>query len=209
MKNFKLYIMCCVLVCGLVGCSNEISKTANEANEISSDGTKVSNTKDTKDNNDIDIPIKETELKSFFTEFSVDNVERAYNIGLACGKLNGYIVEPNSEFSFLNIVGIMDETTGYKESEVIVDGKKQKGYGGGACQVSTTVFNAVDGLEGIVITEKHDHGKEVFYVPEGMDATVSNDSNLDFKFVNNTGYRIKLNVTSDGGVIKVSVLKIS
>ena len=70
---------------------------------------------------------------------------------------------------------------GYQEADVIVDKKVEKGYGGGNCQVSTTIYNAALEVEGIEILERNPHKKRVTYVEEGKDAAVSYSGRFRFK----------------------------
>ena len=86
-------------------------------------------------------------------------------------------------------------------------GKKKKGLGGGNCQVSTTLYNAVRKIDGIKITERHEHGVELGYIEKGKDSTVVYDS-LDLKFKNNSGYDIKLYASTTNTRVTVKVMKI-
>ena len=87
---------------------------------------------------------------------------------------------------------------------LFIDGELKKGYGGGHCQVSTTIYNAVNKIDGVNITERHEHEKEVGYIKMGRDSTVVYD-NLDLKFENNTGYDIKLYTELSDNKVKVKV----
>ena len=99
------------------------------------------------------------------------------------------------------------EEDGYEEAPVIIDGKTEQAIGGGNCQVSSTLYNAVLAVEGLKVTERHPHGKAVGYVPEGKDATISYDS-LDFKFVNNLDKTIKLYFSNDEETITVKIVSL-
>ena len=88
------------------------------------------------------------------------------------------------------------------------NGNKKKGYGGGNCQVSTTIYNAVLTVEGIDVTERHPHNKKVTYIEEGKDAAVSYSSGLDLKFTNNTGNDIKIYASSDNDSVDVRIVEI-
>lgn len=77
----------------------------------------------------------------------------------------------------------------------------------GNCQVSTTIYNAVKKIDGIKITERHEHGVELGYIEKGKDSTVVYDD-LDLKFKNNTGHDIKLYATSNENRVTVKVIKI-
>ena len=120
---------------------------------------------------------------------------------------NGTIIKDGEEFSFNKIAGNPTPDRGYKKAGVFIDGELKKGYGGGNCQVSTTIYNAVDKIDGIKVTERHEHGKEVGYIKMGKDSTVVYDG-LDLKFENNTGYDIKLYAELSDKKIKVKVNKL-
>ncbi len=151
--------------------------------------------------------IKETEIAKFSTEIFIDDENRDTNLELTASKINGTIVKNNETFSFNETVGNPTPERGYEKAGIIVDGKKEKGYGGGNCQVSTTLYDAVLKVEGLEVTERHEHGKNVGYVEKGKDATVVYDE-LDLKFKNNTGYDIKLvmDVTEEKVTAKIMKL---
>lgn len=85
--------------------------------------------------------------------------------------------------------------------------KQKKELVGGNCQVSSTLYNAVLPISNLVITERHEHGKDVTYVPEGKDAAVSYGS-LDFKFRNNLGHDIRIDATTDNQTITVRLIQL-
>ncbi|MGN4668301.1 VanW family protein [Bacillus cereus group sp. MYBK234-1] len=107
-----------------------------------------------------------------------ENIERAAN------KLNGVIIPSNKEFSFNEVVGITDQAHGYKNAPVILNNKLVQAAGGGVCQVSSTLYNAVL-LANLEIIYRINHSHQVGYVHAGLDATVA-DNGPDFKFKNNT-----------------------
>lgn len=78
---------------------------------------------------------------------------------------------------------------------------------GGNCQVSSTLYNAVLAIPTLEVIERHEHGKDVTYVPEGKDAAVSYGS-LDFKFKNNNDYKLKINIVTDDKNITTTILKV-
>lgn len=128
--------------------------------------------------------VKRTEkLYSFTTFFDADNADRSGNIRLAAQKINGTAVESGGLFSFNATVGERTEESGFKPAKIIEDGKFVLGYGGGVCQVSTTLYNAAL-LSGLEIAEYHPHSLQVGYVAPSRDAMVSG-SYFDLKFRNN------------------------
>ncbi|MFC3039947.1 VanW family protein [Virgibacillus xinjiangensis] len=116
--------------------------------------------------------ISKKELGSYVTNFRKTNVERSHNIELAAEAINNHVLFPGETFSFNEVVGERTEEKGYKRAPVIVRGELSEGIGGGICQVSSTLFNAVD-LKGVQIVERYAHSRRVPYVPPGRDATVS------------------------------------
>lgn len=78
---------------------------------------------------------------------------------------------------------------------------------GGNCQVSSTLYNAVLNIPSLVVLERHEHGKDVTYVPEGKDAAVSYGS-LDFKFRNDTGRDIRIEAISDNQTITIRLIQL-
>ena len=88
-----------------------------------------------------------------------------------------------------------------------MNGNKLKEYGGGKCQVSTTLYNAVLAVPTLQVIERHEHSNKVPYIAQGKDAAVAYGS-YDFKFKNNTGFNIKLEVSSNENNITVKILKV-
>ncbi|MFC2947391.1 VanW family protein [Virgibacillus sediminis] len=116
--------------------------------------------------------ISKKELGSYTTSFRKSNVERSHNIELAAEAINNHVLFPGETFSFNEVVGERTEEKGYERAPVIVRGELTEDIGGGICQVSSTLFNAVD-LKGVKIVERYAHSRRVPYVPPGRDATVS------------------------------------
>lgn len=131
---------------------------------------------------------------------SISSPQRANNIVLATSTINGKILMPGDVFSFNEIVGPRTPESGYQAAPVIIGNKVEDGLGGGVCQVSSTLFNAISScnLESI---ERSHHTKPVHYVPEGMDATVDY-GNIDYKFKNNLQSPVYIQAyTSNGDVV--------
>lgn len=128
----------------------------------------------------------DTKLSTFTTNFSSSSDSRANNINVASKALNGVIIMPNESFSFNKIVGERTEKRGYQTAPVIIGDKLESGLGGGVCQVSTTLHNAVV-RAGLTPTERDHHNIPVKYVGLGMDATVDYGS-IDYKFKNTLKY---------------------
>ncbi len=128
---------------------------------------------------------------------------RIHNIRLAIGKINGYMLEPGQGFSFNQVVGPRTAERGYKTATVLMHQEKVQDYGGGVCQVSSTLFQAVRAA-GLTVTERHSHQKDVGYAHPGDDAAVDY-GNKDMSFVNNTGKTIKIEMSVGNGVVSAAV----
>lgn len=129
--------------------------------------------------------LHEVVIASYTTHFNPAVTGRNKNIELSAGAIHNVIVGVNDYFSFNTTVGPSDEAHGYQPAQEAVNGKLVMGIGGGICQTSSTLYNAVDQI-GVNYVEKHHHSVTVGYVPSGRDATVSYGG-LDFRFQNTTG----------------------
>lgn len=146
-------------------------------------------------------------LGSFSTVYNSSNIPRSENIRIAASKINGYLIEPGGEFSFNKVVGKRDEQSGFKTAKVYQSGEVVDGVGGGICQVSSTLFNAVLYAD-LEIVKRTNHSMPVTYVSVGRDATVSYDY-IDFAFKNNKSYPIRIDCFADNGSITCSVMGIN
>lgn len=142
-------------------------------------------------------------LYTFSTGYDPSNAARSHNISLACGAINGTILASGGVFSFNKIVGKRTKERGYMAAKIISDGKYITGYGGGVCQVSTTLYNAAL-LSGQDILEQHPHSLGVSYVQPSRDAMVSGDY-YDFKFKNVSGCPLYIRAVASGGRITCSI----
>lgn len=149
----------------------------------------------------------EMEISSFSTKILVDDDNRDNNLEITASKINETVVKNGESFSFNDTVGNPTPDKGYEKAGVFIDGKKSKGYGGGNCQISSTLYDAVLKINGIKITERHEHSKDVGYVKKGQDATVVYDE-LDLKFENNTGYDIKIYAEVTDKEVKVKITRL-
>lgn len=149
----------------------------------------------------------ESILYEFSTPIKSKSSNRLNNIKITCSKLNGIVVKPQEEFSFCKTIGKATEDKGYKKADVIINKEVTKALGGGNCQVSTTLYNAVLGIPDLKVTERHPHGKLVNYVPEGKDAAISYGSK-DLKFINNSKDSIKIYANADNGNVYVKIVSI-
>jgi len=129
---------------------------------------------------------------------------RYENVAKGAGLINNRIVFPGQVFSTLGAIGNATKSGGWHQAPVIIWGSYQPGWGGGLCQVSSTLYNAVD-RAGLKIVERHHHARQVHYVPHGRDATIAWPL-LDFRFENNRHAPIILRAGVWGGSMSVTVL---
>lgn len=123
-----------------------------------------------------------------YTTKTTSNKNRNTNIDLSCDAINGVAVKPGETFSFNQATGQRTAAKGYKEATAISGGQSVPEVGGGVCQTSSTLFNAV-ARANLEIVYRSPHAWPSTYVDKGMDATV-NWPNLDFKFKNNTDWPV-------------------
>lgn len=179
-------------------------RISTEVENKSQDTSNAQNSQNTQDSK----KLVETEISKFSTKILVEDDNRDNNLELSASKINGVIVKDGEEFSFNDTVGNPSPDEGYEKAGIFIGGKKSKGYGGGNCQISTTLYDAVLKVKGLEVTERHEHGKEVGYVEKGKDATVVYDE-LDLKFKNNTGYDIKIYSDVTEEKVNVKIVKLS
>ena len=144
-----------------------------------------------------------------FTTFYDDQLgkkmpgERAYNIALGCRRIQGVILEPGESFSFNALCAPYTQENGYQLAPNI--SKDGKGYGGGVCQVTTTLYNALLGLP-LQIDEWAVHQYAgVDYVPQFFDAAVG--TYTDLKFTNTLPYPIRISTLHEEGVVTVLIYR--
>ncbi|MCI5714667.1 MAG: VanW family protein [Firmicutes bacterium] len=148
--------------------------------------------------------INKTQLISTYTTYVSDSTgNRKSNVKKALQYFNGFVVEPNMEVSFNKVTGPHTESNGYKVATVIYNGQFVDGVGGGICQASTTLYNALL-LADVEIQEVHKHTLPVKYVPLAMDAMVS-EYVADLKFVNtlDTPLYITTNCNSESVTVNI------
>lgn len=148
--------------------------------------------------------IRTSQLSSYETYYKESNKERTNNIELAAEAINNFVLFPGETFSFNNVVGKRTQEKGYMRAPVIVKGELSEDIGGGICQVSSTLYNAVI-LQGIEIIERYSHSREVPYVPPGKDATVS-WWGPDFVFKNRYSHPILIRAKAENGSMFIEIL---
>lgn len=146
------------------------------------------------------------EIASYSTKYagSFSN-NRNYNMLLAVDTLNGIIINPGEEFSYLWAINNMaPEGRYYKEAGVISDGELISGLGGGICQVSSTLYNSAL-YSDMTITERRNHSQKIDYLPPGRDATVAAGS-IDLRFRNDLKIPVMITGIMADGVITMGIV---
>ena len=164
------------------------------------------------------IPLEPEDIQPFVTTLDVADIDsvigtystyyypgdRGDNIWLAANAISHKLVKSSWTFSFNDTVGERTWGNGYKVAGVIINGRPAEDYGGGVCQVSSTLYNAVL-LAGLTPTERTPHFYQSAYVAPGRDATVA-DGYLDFKFRNDLPHNVYLIADAYGSTLSVYVL---
>lgn len=142
-------------------------------------------------------------LSTFSTRYAASNRNRTTNLILAANKINGTVLMPGETFSYNKVVGARTIAAGYKEAPIYVQGRVEDGLGGGICQITSTLYNAVI-YANLEITQRTNHQFVPSYVTASRDATVVYGS-LDFQFKNNRNYPIKLVCSVSGGIANFQI----
>lgn len=143
---------------------------------------------------------------SMFETWTTDNEKRNKNINLACTGLNGYIVKPGQEFSFNHVLGERTEERGYDYAPAYLEGQVIEELGGGICQVSTTLYNAVFAA-GLTTTFRKSHTYVPSYITPGLDATVS-FYGPDYRFINNSNYTVGIKAQYSKQKVKIDIFAV-
>lgn len=128
-------------------------------------------------------------LGTFTTDYSSSNSNRSGNVANGCSKINGTLLYPGDVFSATDTVSPFTAANGYAMAGAYQNGKVVNSMGGGICQVSTTLYNAVL-LAELDVTERNAHSMIVTYVKASADAAIAESAGKDFQFRNNTDYPI-------------------
>ena len=142
-------------------------------------------------------------LSTYSTRYSTRDRDRTTNLQLAASKINSTVLMPGETFSYNQVVGERTIAAGYKEAPIYVSGEVVDGLGGGICQITSTLYNAVL-YANLEIVERSNHQFVPSYVTASRDATVVYGS-IDFKFKNNRDYPIKLVCSVSGGIAKFDI----
>lgn len=201
MKTKIVYVFFIIfsLIFVLAGCNNEDNNTFQSNVTYNKTNTDVSinniSNENSVTNNSINNVVNEIhlehnnveeEMATFSTKLGGKDTPRSRNIKLTTGILNETVINNGETFSFNDLIGNPTADRGYEEADSFnAEGETVKTFGGGNCQVSTTLYNVVLQISDLEVKERHEHIKPVHYVEKGKDATVAYGS-VDFKFKNNT-----------------------
>lgn len=220
MKNFSIILIGIIIVTAIIAGIYYLNNNTNnsdsyETTKLSTDNTITESTlKDTEtgqietNTTEITVPlIAEQELCSFSTKVS-GTAARKNNISICSNTINGITIEPGDTFSFWAVVGDTSAERGYQKAKSFNEhGETIQTYGGGVCQVSSTIYNAVLLCPELETIERHPHSKKVTYVEENKDAAVAHPSS-DYKFKNNTGSKIRIDMNFDNTNLTVRIVKL-
>lgn len=142
-------------------------------------------------------------LASYTTSYATSNSNRSNNIALAASKLDGTVIMPGETFSYNSTIGQRTVSAGFKEAGAYSNGQVVTEVGGGICQVSSTLYNAVLRVNLQIVSRKN-HNFQVGYVPIGTDATVSWQQ-PDFQFKNNRNYAIRIKATTSNKKVTIQI----
>ena len=221
-KKYLFFIIILIIIIGIAGFilynnyqnnkthenTNNTTKLAIESNETNNEVQDAQKQNIIEKNNSVSNENRtEEEISSYSSPLKSKASGRLNNIKITCSALNGTIVHKGDTFSFCNTLGPSTAEKGYEKADVIINGETEQALGGGNCQVSSTLYNAILKVSDFKVTERHPHGKKVNYVPEGKDAAVSYGSK-DLKFVNNTSNTIKIYASTDNKKVSIKIVSV-
>lgn len=215
---YKKIFISLLILSAIAGCiyyfytkDNNENNSNYETNKTSSNIEVENNTQTNTENNVIEqsyTSVVEEVISSFSTKIHNKDSARQNNITITSSTLNGTEVPAGATFSFCDTVGKATSDKGYQEADIFTsDGEKTKGLGGGNCQISTTLYNAVLAVPSLTVTERHEHSNSVPYIEDGKDAAVAYGS-YDFKFINNTGYTVKILAENTENDITITLVQL-
>ena len=142
-------------------------------------------------------------LSTFTTRYDPSDVDRTTNLRIACQKINGKVVLAGDTFSYNQTLGARTAAAGYKNAKVYEAGEVVDGIGGGICQISSTLYNAIL-MANLQAVERRNHQFTTSYVGAGRDATVVYGV-TDFKFKNTRKYPVRIVASAQNGIATVSI----
>lgn len=165
----------------------------------------------------LDLPVKTVEpyikeeqlskingiIGKYSTKYPTTDVARSMNVAVTAKKMNGILLMPGDQGSFMSHLGPVNEKAGFKAAKIIINNEYVDGIGGGVCQVSSTMYNALL-RSGLDITARSNHTFPIGYVPLGLDATVA-DPAPDMKYKNNYPFPIYITNSAGGGYMTTTI----
>lgn len=142
-------------------------------------------------------------IASYNTKYSTSEIERSFNVVLSAQRLDNQLLMPGDEISFQHLLGEVSTSNGFKSAKIIINNEYQDGIGGGVCQVSSTLYNALL-LGGIDITQRTNHSFPIGYVPVGRDATIATPG-PDLKYKNNNPFPVLIKTYAGGGIMTAQI----
>ena len=134
-----------------------------------------------------------------------DNLNRMVNISVANDRMRQYIIQPGETFDFNRDAGPYNKRSGYLPAPTLVDGGTALGYGGGTCQVSSTLYNTLMQLPGLSVEKRRPHGPGgARYLPLHADAAVGNQ-NLNLVFRNFYPFPVRIDGSSQDGALTILI----
>ncbi|MBQ4515486.1 MAG: VanW family protein, partial [Clostridia bacterium] len=152
-------------------------------------------------------PENRTRISRAVTTLLDKSENRLKNIRLAAKSINAYVLKPGEVFSFNKIVGKRSAERGYLPAATIIDGEKKEDFGGGVCQLASTLYQAAESAN-LEIIERHNHQKDVGYTAPGTDAAV-NYGTLDMKFKNSTDSQVMIAVLIGENSVIAEIFKMN
>ena len=190
-----------------VGCDIDIDKAINDVKALLDSrtytGVVTVDFEKTEPKNSAEQLKSEYGLISSSSSNTTSDDNRNENIRVTCKKLDGLVIQPGESFSFNGYIGPRTTAAGYKTAGIILNGKAEKGLGGGVCQVSSMIFQSA-AKANLQIDERHPHEWPSTYCDIGTDATVDYGS-ADFRFTNNSEYPIAFHAFFDDDELKLTI----
>ena len=145
----------------------------------------------------------DAKMATSVTEYDAKDKNRTTNVEVGAGFFRRIVLAPGEKISFLSTIGGIDEAHGFVKGKTVSNGVETEGIGGGVCQVSTTMYNAV-ARAGLEVITKFNHSKPVPYAKEGLDCAVS-DGYKDFIFANPYTKPVYIETTAKEGKLSCTV----
>lgn len=142
-------------------------------------------------------------LATFTTRYDAGDVNRTANLVIACQRINGKVVLAGETFSYNKALGARTAAAGYRNGKIYSAGEVVDGIGGGICQISSTLYNAVL-MANLEVVERRNHQFVTSYLPAGRDATVVYGA-IDFKFKNTRQFPVRIAASAQNGIATISI----